>query len=150
MSCSLFPPAHEPCKVVLPDAFPFSTEVPVRITDLNYGGHLGNDALLGMLHEARVQFLQAMQLPGEFNAETKLGLIMVDVAVEFKSEAFHGDVLRIDIAATAPNKYGFDVVYHVHKAGKEVARAKTGMLCFDYNLHKLRLLPEDLAATIRR
>jgi acyl-CoA thioesterase FadM len=135
-------------KVTLPDAFSFSTEAPVRITDLNYGGHLGNDALLGILHEARVQFLQATGLPVEFDAATKLGLIMVDVAVEFKHEAFHGDILRVDIAATEPNKYGFDVVYHVHSAGKEVARAKTGMLCFDYNTHKLRPLPEGLAARL--
>ena len=81
--------------------------------------------------------------------ETKLGLIMVDVAVEYKSEAFEGDVLHIDMAATDANKYGFDVAYHVHKAGKEVARAKTGMLCFDYNTHKLRLLPEGLATQLQ-
>ncbi|WP_210513655.1 thioesterase family protein [Hymenobacter terricola] len=135
-------------KVTLPDTFSFSTEVPVRITDLNYGGHLGNDALLSILHEARVHFLRAIGLPDEFDSVTKLGLIMVDVAVEFKSEAFHGDMLRIDIAATDANKYGFDVVYHVHKAGKEVARAKTGMLCFDYNTHKLRQLPEELVAQL--
>ena len=132
-------------KVSLPESFGFAVEIPVRITDLNYGAHLGNDALLSILHEARVQFLQSSGLPVEFDPETKFGLIMVDVAVEFKNEAFHGDVLRVDVAATAPNKYGFDVVYHVHSAGKEVARAKTGMLCFDYNTRKLRPLPEGLA-----
>lgn len=135
-------------KVALPDTFSFATEVPVRITDLNYGGHLGNDALLGILHEARVHFLRSIGLPNDYDAVTKLGLIMVDVAVEYKGEAFHGDVLHIDIAATDANKYGFDVVYHVHKAGKEIARAKTGMLCFDYNTHKLRLLPEELARQV--
>lgn len=132
-------------KVALPDAFSFSTEAPVRSTDLNYGGHLGYDALLQLLHAARGQFLQAQRFPAEFDAETKLGLIMVDVAVEYKNEAFLDDLLQIDVAAASPNKYGFDVVYHVHSAGREVARAKTGMLCFDYNTHKLRPLPEGLA-----
>ena len=136
-------------KVALPDTFSFTTEIPVRITDLNYGGHLGNDALLGLLHEARVHFLRSIGVPNDFDPSTKLGLIMVDVAVEYKSEAFHGDVLRVQIAAADPSKYGFDVVYHVHnQAGKEVARAKTGMLCFDYNTHKLRLLPAELAARV--
>ena len=135
-------------KVALPDTFSYSTEVSVRPTDLNYGGHLGYDALLALLHHARVQFLQANGFPSEFDPATKLGLIMVDVAVEYKSEAFEGDVLQIDVAATDANKYGFDVAYHVHKAGKEVARAKTGMLCFDYNTHKLRPLPEGLAARL--
>ena len=135
-------------KVALPDTFSFSTQEPVRALNLNYGGHLGYDALLALLHQARTGFLQANNFPAEFDAETKLGLIMVDVAVEYKSEAFEGEILQIDVAANEPNKYGFDVVYHVHKAGKEVARAKTGMLCFDYNTHKLRPLPEELAARL--
>ena len=136
-------------KVALPDTFPFRTEIPVRITDLNYGGHLGNDALLGLLHEARVHFLRSLGLESDYDPVSKLGLIMVDAAVEYKGEAFHGDVLHFDIAAADPNKYGFDVVYHVHnQAGKEIARAKTGMLCFDYNVRKLRLLPEALAAQV--
>ena len=134
-------------KVALPDTFSCTTEIPVRITDLNYGGHLGNDALLGILHEARVQFLRSLGMENDYDPVSKLGLIMVDAAVEYKGEAFHGDVLHINMAAADPNKYGFDVVYHVHnQAGKEIARAKTGMLCFDYNVRKLRLLPETLAA----
>lgn len=44
-------------KVALPVSFPFTTQLPVRITDINYGAHLGNDALLGLLHEARIHFL---------------------------------------------------------------------------------------------
>ncbi|MBJ6108903.1 thioesterase family protein [Hymenobacter sp. BT523] len=136
-------------KVALPDAFSFRTEIPVRITDLNYGGHLGNDALLGLLHEARVQFLRSLGLENDYDPVSKLGLIMVDAAVEYKGEAFHGDVLHFRIAAADASKYGFDVVYHVHnQAGKEIARAKTGMLCFDYNVRKLRLLPEALAAQV--
>ena len=41
----------------LPGDFKFSTTIPVRITDLNYGGHVGNDAILSIIHEARMQFL---------------------------------------------------------------------------------------------
>ena len=136
-------------KVALPDTFSCTTEIPVRITDLNYGGHLGNDALLGILHEARVQFLRSLGMENDYDPVSKLGLIMVDAAVEYRGEAFHGDVLHVNMAAADPNKYGFDVVYHVHnQAGKEIARAKTGMLCFDYNVRKLRMLPEALAAQV--
>jgi acyl-CoA thioesterase FadM len=137
-------------KVALPAAFPFSTLLPVRITDINYGAHLGNDALLGMLHEVRIQFLKYLGLAaGDFDPATRLGMIMVDVAIEYKGEGFHGDVLTFEMAATDPTKYGFDVVYWVkNQDGKEIARAKTGMLCFDYNVRKLRPLPAELAAQI--
>ncbi len=135
-------------KVSLPASFGFAVEIPVRITDLNYGAHLGNDALLGILHEARVQFLASLGTV-EFDAASQLGFIMADVAIEYKGEAFHGDVLRISLAADDLNKYGFDIVYHVkNQTGKEIARAKTGMLCFDYATRKLRTLPSELAASL--
>jgi len=131
-------------KVDLPDTFLLTVKIPVRITDLNYGAHLGNDALLSILHEARVQFLQHIGLP-ELEPETQLGLIMADVAIEYKGEAYHGDVLHIQLAASDLNKYGFDVVYWVKaQDDREIARAKTGMLCFDYNTRKLRSLPTGI------
>ena len=45
-------------KLLLPERFPFTVEIPVRITDLNYGGHVGNDSMLSLIHEIRVQFLR--------------------------------------------------------------------------------------------
>jgi acyl-CoA thioester hydrolase len=135
-------------KVSLPESFGFAVEIPVRITDLNYGAHLGNDALLSILHEARVQFLASLGT-AEFDPASQQGFIMVDVAIEYKAEAFYGDVLHLALAANDQNKYGFDIVYHVkNQAGKEIARAKTGMLCFDYNTRKLRALPPQLAVKI--
>ncbi|NML66989.1 thioesterase [Hymenobacter sp. RP-2-7] len=135
-------------KVALPASFLFTATMPVRITDLNYGAHLGNDALLGLLHEARVQFLAHLGTT-EFDPATRLGFIMADVAIEYKAEAFHGDVLSIAMGLADPNKYGFDLVYQVqNQHGKEVARAKTGMLAFDYNTRKLRALPAELAAQV--
>ena len=119
-----------------------------RITDLNYGAHLANDALLRLLHEARVQFLASLGVQ-ELDPATQLGFIMADVAVEYKAEAFYGDVLRIEVGLDDLSKYGFDIVYQVkNQAGKEVARAKTGMLAFDYNTRKLRALPAELAGRL--
>jgi len=42
-------------KIEIPDKFIYKTEIPIRITDINYGGHLGNDSLLSIIHEARVR-----------------------------------------------------------------------------------------------
>ncbi len=135
-------------KIGLPSTFLFATQLPVRITDLNYGGHLGNDALLSLLHEARVQFLAALG-EREVDPATQLGFIMADVAIEYKAEAFYGDVLHVEVGVNDLSKYGFDLVYQVkNQVGKEVARAKTGMLTFDYTTRKLRALPAALAAKI--
>jgi acyl-CoA thioesterase FadM len=77
-------------KIELPEVFPFNCQIPVRITDINYGGHAGNDTVLSIIHEARMQFLQSMGYSEmEFGG---VGMIMSDVAIEFKNELFYGDV----------------------------------------------------------
>ncbi|NDK56512.1 thioesterase family protein [Pontibacter fetidus] len=134
-------------KATIPAHKHFTATIPVRVTDLNYGNHLGNDALLSIMHEAR------MQLLGNFGwSELQIGgasMIMADVAIEYKGEGFYGDVLTIDLAFDDINKYGFDITYHVlNQNGKEVARAKTGMLCFNYTERKLMPLPDEVKAKI--
>lgn len=129
-------------KLSLPENFTFSTRLPVRITDINYGNHLGNDAVLGLLHEARMQFLKAsgyseLSLAG-------VGLIMADVAIEFKAEAFYGDVLTAYVAAGEFTKVGFEIYYKLVKSEEEttIALAKTGMVCFDYERRKVAAIPD--------
>ncbi|GAA4435036.1 thioesterase family protein [Pontibacter saemangeumensis] len=134
-------------KVDIPAHVHFEAHIPIRITDLNYGAHLGNDALLSMLHEARLQLLKRFGYD-----EMNIGgasLIMADVAISYKGEAFYGDTLYIKMAFDELDKYGFDITYHVlNQQGKEVARAKTGMLCFDYKERKLASLPQEVRAKI--
>lgn len=134
-------------QLVLPEHFPFSTQIPVRITDLNYGAHVGNDAVLSMVHEARVQYLKSLGY-----SELDLAgasLIMADSAVIYKGEGFYGDVLTVKVAAAELSKYGFELYYHFsNQAGKEIAHAKTGMLCFNYTTRKLMPLPEAAAAKL--
>ncbi|MGV3585802.1 MAG: thioesterase family protein [Adhaeribacter sp.] len=134
-------------KIALPEKFTFSTTLAVRITDINYGGHLGNDALLSLLHEARVQYLQHYGY-GELEFADK-ALIMADAAIEYKGEGFRGDMLTIEVTAHDFTKYGFDIVYRVTNQKQQlIALAKTGMLCFDYNIRKVVSLPAGVAARL--
>jgi acyl-CoA thioesterase FadM len=130
-------------KLALPDRWAFSTELPVRITDINYGGHLGNDAVLALAQEARVRFLLSHGY-SEMNVEGA-GIIMVDAVVVYRSEAFYGDVLVVDIGLADPQPLGCDVLYRfTNKAtGKEVARVKTGIAFFDYARRRPVEMPEE-------
>lgn len=135
----------ERIKVNLPEKFSFSTNLTVRITDLNYGGHVGNDAFLSLVHEARQQFL------GYFGyAELSfagVGLIMADVAIEYKQELNYGDVLKISVAAAGFDRIGFDLFYLlevIKPEGNSIAgKAKTGMICYDYSLKKKVAVPAE-------
>jgi acyl-CoA thioester hydrolase len=128
-------------KIVLPEKFPFSTRIPVRVTDLNYGGHVGNDSLLSIIHEARVQFLKSHGFE-ELNAGGT-GLIISRVAIEFKNEIFYGDMVKVFVAAGEFTGVAFDIFYRLEKEGdqRQLASAQTSMVCFDYQAKKICAVP---------
>jgi len=130
----------------LPQEFIFTTEINVRASDLNYGGHVGNDSILTLFQEARILFYRHMGFKNELNLEGSVGQLMSDAAVVYKSESFLGDELIIQIAVADFNKYGFDLLYKMSNKqnGKEVARGKTGIVCFDYDKRKVASVPEVL------
>lgn len=139
-------------KIELPEQFHFSTQIPVSIHDINYAGHLGNDALLSLLHEARLQYLRSFGC-SEMDA-CGVGLIIVDVAIVYKSEGFHGDLLRVEVTAGDFSSRGFDLFYRIscERKGQKirVAKAKTGMLCFDYNQRKTVSMPSLLKEKLEK
>jgi acyl-CoA thioester hydrolase len=130
-------------KIDLPESFSFTTSFPVRITDLNYGGHVGNDQVLSFLHEARVRYLQSLGY-SELNLEG-VSLIMADAALIFKNEMYYRDELEISIQAVEFSRVGFDLIYKIEKKMLDqsavLALAKTAMVCFDYGLKKVAPLP---------
>ncbi len=132
-------------KIELPGAFPFSCSVPVRITDINYGGHVGNDTVLSIIHEARMQYFHHFGYSEMNFAGT--GMIMSHVAIEFTSELFYGDTVIASVAAVEFSRIGFELVYKLEKeAGgslKAVALARTGMICYDYEKKKIVGVPEE-------
>lgn len=139
-------------KIDLPQSFSFTTNIPVRITDLNYGNHVGNDAILSLIHEARMQYLSQggfteLQFAG-------VGMIMSDVGIEFKSELFYGDTVIASVTAGEISKVGFELYYKLEKEEKGkrvlVAAAKTGMVCYDYSAKKITAIPEPAKEYLQR
>ena len=133
-------------KIDLPERFSFSTEIPIYINHINYGNHLDNSALISLVSEARVRFFKALGYT-ELDVEG-CGIVVADVAAQYKSEAFHGEVLVFEMAADDFNKYGCDLVWRISdKAScREVARGKTGVMFFDYTARKAALVPPAFAA----
>jgi acyl-CoA thioesterase FadM len=137
-------------KIILPERFTFTTEIPIRITDLNYGGHVGNDSVLSILHEIRVQFLRHHEYT-ELDV-AGAGLIMADVAIEFKSEVFYGETIRAFVAAAEFSRVGFDIYYKLEKlSGAKwvtVAVARTGMVCYNYAQKKIASVPKEVCTRL--
>ena len=70
-------------EINLPETFLFSTELKVRVTDLNYGNHVGNDNILGLIHEARMQFYRSLGFKNELSFEGSIGQVISDAAIVY-------------------------------------------------------------------
>lgn len=130
-------------KLEMPAVYSFKTELTVRITDINYGGHLGNADVLALMHEARVRFLKSFGY-SEIDIEG-FGSIMLDSVVLYKAQAFVGDVLQIELAAGDFSRLGCDIYYRITRkdGGAEIVLAKTGIAVFDYTQQK-RISPPEV------
>jgi acyl-CoA thioester hydrolase len=133
-------------KISFPSPFIYLTHIRVRISDINYGGHVGNDAFLSIAHEARIGFFWQWQMT-EMNC-FGVGLIMADAALQYKAEAFHGDMLKVEIAVETSSNIGFDMYYKISCQRQEkkldIAYIKTGMICYDYETKRTLAIPEAL------
>ncbi|NWN91816.1 thioesterase family protein [Marinobacter adhaerens] len=130
-------------KLAFPDdVFVFSTKMPVRITDINGANHLGNDALISMLSEARAQFMVQMGLQEQI-ADGVI-IVVTDLATMYQSESFYPEILRFEVGTTDLNKYGGDYVFRVTKAdsGQPVALAKYGFVFLDVHQKKVVEMPD--------
>lgn len=133
-------------QIDLPETFRFSTALPLYVSHINYGGHLDNALLLTLVSEARAQFFKALGYT-ELNVDG-VGIVVADAALQYKSEAFHGEVMVVEMAAADFSKYGCDLLWRMsdQASGREVARGKTGIVFLDYSTRKIALVPEGFRA----
>ena len=130
--------------IVLPEKFNFTTEIPVLINDINIGNHVGNDAFVRYINETCRRFLDAFDIPKR--------IIMADLGIIFKSEAFYGDVLRCEAAVSIHTKHSCHFYYRMSKSktGKEILRARARVTFFDYTQKKPVEVPERIRSLAKR
>jgi len=128
-------------KVAVPDQFLFSMERTVGLRDLNYAKHLDSVSMVNILHEARLQFLASLGFT-EANI-FGLGMVVTDLAVDYRSESFANDRLIIDVGVSTFNRYGFDIGIQVTNSALEtvVCNAKIGVVFFDFDQHEITQVP---------
>jgi acyl-CoA thioester hydrolase len=124
-------------------SYEFQHPLTVRSTDINYAGHLGNESLLGLVHEARAQFLKRLSFNTIINKKNKIGLIIADIVVNFKAEAFAGDKLVIDCQIKELGEKSFRLFHRVRDDQLLIALIESGMVAFDYEQGKAVPIPKS-------
>jgi len=121
--------------------FSFSTDIPILIEHINYGNHLGHDSLISILHEARIRFLKSKNFSEA--GYNDIGLIMTSLCVNYRSEAFYGEILHIEIEPIRKGLCRCDFLYKICEKTslRLVAEALTSMAFYDYKKKKLAKIP---------
>ncbi|MBL4821815.1 MAG: acyl-CoA thioesterase [Gammaproteobacteria bacterium] len=137
-------------KISAPEEFIYSMERTVGISEVNYARHMDSVAMIKIIHEARLQFLANLGFT-ESNIYG-LGMVVTDLAIDFRSESFANDLLVIGVGVSKFNKYGFDIGFQVtnHALETVVCIAKMGVVFFDFDKHKLAELPRAFESILEK
>jgi len=125
----------------------FHHDYRVHISDINYGGHVANSAVLNFFQDARIAYLKHL---GEFSEMDigGCGLIQLEAHVKYKAEMFHTDALKIWVGVSEIKRSSFELRYLIERDGEITAEGSTPLVCFDYARKKPRRLPEEFRAAL--
>jgi acyl-CoA thioesterase FadM len=138
-------------KLDFPDElFIYSTQLTVRVTDINGANHLGNDSMISMISEARARFL--FEYGVQETGPDGVGIIVTDLATTYKAEAHARDQLVFEVGVTDFNQYGGDIVFRITRPrdGRLVAMAKYGFVFFNYQSSQVTPMPPEFLAKFPR
>ena len=122
----------------------FSTDMTVTVKDLNYGNHLGYDAIFTLIQEARMRWLQVAGMT-ELAIQDNTGYLIRSARAIYQSEAFHGDKLRVQFYVLNTRKASFDIIYKIDNkdTAQVVALAETSLAFYDYKAKKVTTIPAN-------
>ncbi len=141
----------ERIEVELPERFTFSTEIAIRIGDVNYGGHVGYDTVLSIVHEARVRLFAARGWTELDIGKSGIGIAIAAVAAVYRAEGKYGMTLAVELAVGGLRSRGCELWCRLsdRASGREVARVRTSLVFFDYATGKVASMPAAFAAAFR-
>jgi len=136
-------------KLIPLDHYQSVFETAVEVTDLNYGNHLGNDALVGIIHRARVHFLHWLGASENNLGDGKTGILLADLIVNYKGESFLFDKLGVESSIGEVRSKGFRMFHRITtEQGRIIALAETGIIAFNYHERKVVRIPESFVSKI--
>jgi acyl-CoA thioester hydrolase len=124
-------------------AFRFSTTIRVRWSDCDAFGHVNNASYLSYFEEARIDYWKAVVPDVPFT-----GMAIVHASVDFRGQAFPGDVLTIRAAITELRRTSFWADYEVLRGEAVVVTGRSAQVFFDYATQTSTAIPEAFRAAV--
>lgn len=123
------------------EGFRFVMPYRVRISDINYGGHVSNAAVLSYFQDGRIGYLQQLGSFSEMDIGG-CGIILPEASVQYKAEMFLDEELQIGVRIEELRRSSFIMGYRIERQGEVTAEGTTALVAFDYQQRKVRRLPD--------
>jgi acyl-CoA thioesterase FadM len=132
-----------PVRLVEQEGYTFHYPTTVGPQDISSGGHFGTDNVILLLSRARAHIFHSMGLAEVDLGDATTGIIIVDLTVSFRAEAFPSDEIAVDTHFGAFSKKGFRIYQRLKRGREVIALAETSVLTFDYRSRKVVPIPES-------
>jgi acyl-CoA thioester hydrolase len=129
-------------KLVEQKTYELPSSFQVRPQDINYSGHVGNDNLISLVGAARAFALHSMGVSEMDLGDGKTGIIMADMVVNYRAEAFLFEELTIDTHFGEISRSGFRMFHRVDRGGKIIALLEAGFAAYDYAEKRIAAVPK--------
>lgn len=127
--------------------FKFSITLTVRVSDLNYGNHVGYQNYFSYFQEARIAYLAQFGYT-ELDIEGH-GMIIGEANCKYKQELFLNDRICIACRIQEIKSKLFVMRYEITKDSTSCAEGFTRNLCYDYQAKKVIRLPDAFVSKIQ-
>jgi len=121
--------------------YEFQFPLQVRPQDVNYGGHLGNDNVITLAGAARAYLFHSLGFSELDLGEAHTGIIITDMVVNYRGEAFMFDELLIETHMDEFMEKGFRIFHRITRDKKLIALVETGILAYNYETKKTTPVP---------
>ncbi len=128
----------------------FKTNFTVRIGDINYGGHMGNDKFLLIFQDARLRFLESLGF-GELDIGEGAGLIMTEAHIKYRKEVFLNDFLTVTVKISTLKQSSFNTDFSVERDsdGATVVSGYSALVAFNYQKRHICKLPQPIRSALK-
>jgi acyl-CoA thioesterase FadM len=131
-------------KLLVQKSYDYEYATTIKVRDINYGGHLGNDALVGLLHEARIALLNQHKMSEMDVGNGNHGIIMTELIVNYKKEGSLNDRITILSNVGDLQQYTFRIFHKVMREKDMLALAETEFATYNYSDKKVVQVPESI------
>ncbi len=124
----------------------FTVDLPVRISEVNYGNHLGHAALTSLIHQTKILYFR------EFNIDERNingnGAIVKRLEIDYKGEAHFDDMLHVNVRVNAITRTTCILEYVVTKneANTPVTHVFETLAFINYESRKPVRTPDEIKA----